>query len=137
VAGAGRSSTPVTWQPRPVRFGVQDARGGMGGVTHPGCAQQALIVLVSVLGWVQWGWGLTWALTPGFLVGVRVPDSSSLRPFSSWPFGRVLGGSSLSTAAVGGCWDPGRRRRGFWGPSASVTWRWAGVGVWVVVVGVS
>ena len=29
----------------------------MGGVTHPGCAQRALIVLVSVPGWVQWGWG--------------------------------------------------------------------------------
>jgi len=39
VAGAGRSSTPVTWQPHPVRFGVQDARGGDGQGNSPGmCA---------------------------------------------------------------------------------------------------
>jgi hypothetical protein len=43
------SSTSVTWQPAPVRFGIQNARGRereMGGGTHLGCVQWVLVIVV-------------------------------------------------------------------------------------------
>jgi len=45
----------VTWQLRPVWFGVQAARGGvMGGVTHLGCMQWVLVVVVGGDGGGWW-----------------------------------------------------------------------------------
>jgi len=53
--GCWGSSTSVTWQLRPVRFGVQAARGGvMGGVTHLGCTQWVLVVVVGGDGGGWW-----------------------------------------------------------------------------------
>jgi hypothetical protein len=53
-----RSSTSVTWQPCPVRFGVQDAReGGMGGVLtwHVRNGRSSLLSAVLVDdGWWWW-----------------------------------------------------------------------------------
>ena len=103
VAGTGCSSTLVTWQLRPVWFGVQDTRGGDGWVTHLGCVQQALIVLVSIPGWVQWGWEAylgscsgvpRWHLCSRFLISLTLLVMA-IRSHS--------GGGSSSMVAVGRC----------------------------------
>ena len=82
----------------------------MGRVTHPGCAQRALIVFVSVPGWVQWGGGAY--LGSPSRVPRRRPQSGLLVP------------STLLVMAVR---SRSRRR----------PWQWAGVGIPDVVVGVS
>jgi hypothetical protein len=114
VAGAGRSSTPVTWQPRPVRFGVQDARGGDGRGNSPGmCATGAYRV------GQRSGVG---AVGLGGLPGLSLRGSSSASAFRTpHPFDPSRHGHSVA----------------FWGAVARRRRQWAGVGIPDVVVGVS
>ena len=114
IAEAGRSSTPVTWQPRPVQFGVQDARGGDGRGDLPEmCAMGAYRVgQCSGVG----------AVGQGGLPGLSLQGSLLVSAFQTpHPF------------------NPSRHDHlvMFWGAVACRQWQWAGVGILDVVVGVS
>ena len=103
----------MTWQPRPVQFGVQDASGGDGQGDSPGmCATGAYHVRQ------RSGVG---AVGLGGLPALSLRGSSSASAFRTpHPFDPFRHGHSVA----------------FWGAVARRQWQWAGIGIRDIVIGV-